>query len=77
MINPDKLTTEELNEAIALQQREILEVKQSILNELIEARLDYMTNKKENTYRRIVKLINELSKDIKIELNTTTANGNV
>ena len=76
MINPD-LSAEELKKVIELQKREILEVKQSVVNELNEARLDWMTNKKENTYHRIVQLINELSEDIKEKLNTTTANENV
>ena len=67
MINPGKLSTDEMRDEI---NREALEIKQSILSELIDIRLDLLTNRKSNALYRVTRLVDELDKDIKIELST-------
>lgn len=62
--NYGKYNTEEMTELAT--QDPFVEAQKSMLNELIDIRLDLMTNRKENALRRVVRLINELDEDIKI-----------
>lgn len=62
--NYGKYNTEEMTELA--EQDPFVEAQKSMLNELIDIRLDLMTNRKENALRRVVRLINELDEDIKI-----------
>ena len=43
-----------------------LEAQKSILNELIDIRLDLMCGREENALRRVTRLVNELKTDIEI-----------
>ena len=59
-----KYSTEEMT---ALAGEDILLKAQiSMRNELIDIRLDMMTNRNTNALNRVVKLINELDEDIKM-----------
>lgn len=62
--NYGKYSTEEMTELA--EQDPFVEAQKSMLNELIEIRLDMMTNRQDNALRRVVRLINELDEDIKI-----------
>ena len=62
--NYGKYNTEEMTELAT--QDPFVEAQKSMLNELIDIRLDLMTNRKENALRRVVRLINELDEDIEI-----------
>ena len=61
--NYGKYSTEEMTELA--EQDPFIEAQKSMLNELIEIRLDMMTNRQDNALRRVVRLINELDEDIK------------
>ena len=62
--NYGKYNTEEMTELA--EQDPFVEAQKSMLNELIDARVDLMTKHYDDAYRRITRLVNELSEDIKI-----------